>query len=51
MIGGLAPRLIPWMEKDIAEHLSPALFQPEFGAVYFARQCFQQQIMKKEFNQ
>ncbi len=37
IIGGLAPRLIPWMDKDMAENLSPALFQPEFGAVYFAR--------------
>ncbi|WP_049628977.1 N-acetylglucosamine kinase [Cellvibrio sp. pealriver] len=40
IIGGLAPRLIPWMEKDMAEKLSPALYQPEFGAVYFAKQRF-----------
>lgn len=38
MIGGLAPRLIPWMDQDMAEKLSPALYQPEFGAVYFAKQ-------------
>jgi glucosamine kinase len=42
IIGGLAPRLIPWMEQDIASKLSPALFQPEFGAVYFAKQRFSQ---------
>lgn len=40
IIGGLAPRLIPWMEQDIANNLSPALYQPEFGAVYFAKQRF-----------
>lgn len=39
MIGGLAPRLIPWMDKEMAEHLSPVLYQPEFGAVYFAKQA------------
>lgn len=38
IIGGLAPRLIPWMEPDVAANLSPALYQPEFGAVYFAKQ-------------
>lgn len=42
IIGGLAPRLIPWMEQDMATNLSPALFQPEFGAVYFAKQRFKQ---------
>jgi glucosamine kinase len=40
IIGGLAPRLIPWMDKDMADNLSPALYQPEFGAVYFAKQQF-----------
>jgi len=39
IIGGLAPRLVPWMDKDVAEKLSPALNQPEFGAVYYAKQC------------
>ena len=39
MIGGLAPRLIPWMDKDMADNLSPVLYQPEFGAVYFAKQA------------
>lgn len=42
IIGGLAPRLIPWMEQDVASKLSPALFQPEFGSVYFAKQRFNQ---------
>lgn len=42
IIGGLAPRLIPWMEQDMANNLSPALFQPEFGAVYYAKQRFKQ---------
>lgn len=39
IIGGLAPRLIPWMDKDMADNLSPVLYQPEFGAVYFAKQA------------
>lgn len=39
IIGGLAPRLIPWMDKDMADQLSPVLYQPEFGAVYFAKQA------------
>lgn len=38
IIGGLAPRLIPWMDKEMVDHLSPALYQPEFGSVYFAKQ-------------
>lgn len=40
MIGGLAPRLTAWMDQDIVRNISPALYQPEFGAVYFARQRF-----------
>jgi glucosamine kinase len=40
IIGGLAPRLIPWMDQDMANNISPALYQPEFGAVYFAKQRF-----------
>jgi glucosamine kinase len=48
IIGGLAPRLIPWMDKDMADNLSPALYQPEFGAVYFAKQQFNvQEISSK----
>lgn len=42
IIGGLAPRLIPWMDSDMSANLSPALYQPEFGAVYFAKQLFKQ---------
>jgi glucosamine kinase len=40
IIGGLAPRLIPWMDKEMANNLSDALYQPEFGSVYFAKQSF-----------
>jgi glucosamine kinase len=39
MIGGLAPRLIPWMDKTISAHLSPALYQPEFGAALYAQRA------------
>lgn len=38
IIGGLAARLMGWMQKDITDQFSPALYQPEFGAVYFAKQ-------------
>jgi len=44
IIGGLAPRLVPWMDADIANRLSPALNQPEFGAVYFARQAMKKML-------
>lgn len=37
LLGGLAPRLIPWMKPSVAESLSPPLSQPEFGAVYYAK--------------
>ena len=47
IIGGLAPRLIPWMDADIAANLSPALFQPEFGAVYYAKQSEQKQTQER----
>jgi len=47
MIGGLAPRLIPWMDQAMANNLSPALYQPEFGAVYFAKQRFTQENNNK----
>lgn len=37
MIGGLSERLLPWLQADVVGNLSPALYPPEFGAVYFAR--------------
>lgn len=37
LLGGLSHRLIPWMKPTVAESLSPALSQPEFGAVYYAK--------------
>ena len=41
IIGGLAPRLTTWMDKEIVDCLSPAVYQPEFGAAYYARQCME----------
>ena len=38
LIGGLSGRLTPWLKKNIAASLSEPLSQPEYGAVYFARQ-------------
>ncbi|MES2676308.1 MAG: BadF/BadG/BcrA/BcrD ATPase family protein [Pseudomonadota bacterium] len=37
-IGGLSERLIPWLNADVAEGLSVPINQPEFGAIYYARQ-------------
>lgn len=37
-IGGLSERVTPWLKPAVAQHLSPPLAQPEFGAVYYARQ-------------
>lgn len=36
MIGGLAERMIPWMDQQVAQHLQPILYPPEIGAAYFA---------------
>ncbi|MEW6984014.1 N-acetylglucosamine kinase [Colwelliaceae bacterium 6471] len=38
LIGGLSPRILPWLDKDIQARLSPPLSTPEFGSVLFARQ-------------
>lgn len=37
LLGGVAQRLTSWMSVSIVERLSPALKQPEFGAVYYAK--------------
>ncbi|WGL16425.1 BadF/BadG/BcrA/BcrD ATPase family protein [Microbulbifer bruguierae] len=38
MIGGLAPRLKPWLKPHVAEKMSDPLDPPELGCVYFAQQ-------------
>ncbi|MCW8125578.1 N-acetylglucosamine kinase [Microbulbifer halophilus] len=38
MIGGLAPRLRPWLAPHVLDHLSEPLDAPEYGCVYFAQQ-------------
>ena len=38
MIGGLAPRLKPWLKPHVAERVSDPLDSPELGCVYFAQQ-------------
>lgn len=37
-IGGLSDILTPWLKPKIAAGLSQPIFQPEFGAAYFAKQ-------------
>lgn len=38
LIGGLSESLMPWLKPSVAANLSNPMSQPEFGAVYFARQ-------------
>lgn len=38
LMGGLSSLLMPWLNPDIGEAFLPPLQQPEFGAVYYARQ-------------
>jgi len=40
MIGGMSERLFPWLDHDVQEKLSPAMEQPEMGAIYFAKQQY-----------
>lgn len=41
MLGGVAPHIVKWMDKDIAGKMSAPLQPPEFGAVHFARTQFE----------
>lgn len=38
MIGGLAYKLVPYLDSKVQQVLTPALAAPEYGAVWFARQ-------------
>ena len=38
LIGGLTPRLLPWLAEDVQKSLSPPLTPPEVGAVFHAKQ-------------
>lgn len=40
MIGGLTPRLKPWLNKELQQQLSNPLNAPEVGSVLFARKEF-----------
>ena len=42
LIGGLAPLLTPWLDPFVQAQLSPALEQPEMGAVRLAMQTWSQ---------
>jgi len=43
MLGGLTPRLKPWLDDVLKAKLTEPLSEPEVGAVLFARQAFAQQ--------
>ncbi|WP_440906469.1 N-acetylglucosamine kinase (plasmid) [Catenovulum sp. SX2] len=36
MIGGVSLRIQPWLDKDILRSIQAPIFQPDFGAVFFA---------------
>ncbi|NQZ13075.1 MAG: ATPase [Algicola sp.] len=38
IIGGLSPRLMPWLDKEVAQRLSAPLAPPEMGAIFFAQE-------------
>jgi glucosamine kinase len=38
MIGGLAYKLVPYLDHKVQQQLTPALAAPEFGAIWYARQ-------------
>jgi glucosamine kinase len=38
LIGGLTPRLLPWLAQEVQNGLSAPLNSPEVGAVFYARQ-------------
>jgi glucosamine kinase len=38
MIGGLAYKLVPYLDEQVQRRLTPALAAPEFGAIWYARQ-------------
>ncbi len=38
LIGGLTPRITPWLDQEVREQLQTPLCSPELGAVIFAKQ-------------
>lgn len=50
LIGGLSGILTPWLKPSIASSLSEPISQPEFGAVYFARQQEKVREPKKTYS-
>lgn len=48
MIGGLTPRLKPWLDKDLQQQLSEPLSAPEVGSVLFARKELAKQKPKQQ---
>ena len=48
MIGGLTPRLKPWLAAEINNKLSEPLSSPELGSVLFAQQALAKELKVKE---
>ena len=47
LLGGLRDRILPWMDDDIADAMSPTLYQPDIGALLFAHRAYNQQLDEK----
>lgn len=39
LVGGIAPRIAPWLDPDLSARIGPSRASPEEGAILFARQC------------
>ena len=40
-LGGLGPHINPWLKPAVSALFSPALHEPDFGAIFFAKQQWQ----------
>jgi len=45
MIGGLTPRLQPWLDEDIKAKLSKPFSGPEYGSILFAKQEMAKKVL------
>lgn len=44
LIGGLTPRLIPWLSDDVAKRISAPFHPPEMGAIFYAQGLANSQV-------
>lgn len=46
MLGGVSRRIVDWMDSEIVARMSQPLQPPEYGAVHYARTCYQAEQQK-----